>query len=200
MAADDRAAKRERILDAAERVFARFVPDEVGLREIADEAEVSHGLVTHYFGTYAALIEATLARRLAAARDAMFARLAVGQFGPDDLPLMDGLAELVKDPLTLRLLSWAMMSGRARSPQLLGDRGLRMVVDSVQARLEALGLPVPPRERIEFSVIAAISLALGFAIAGDAMYGAMGGTSPFDRDAVFAEIKVMVKRYVDRRS
>lgn len=180
-------------------MFARFVPDEVGLREIAEEAEVSHGLVTHYFGTYAGLIEATLQRRLATARAAMLERLVGASFGTGDLPLLDGLAELIHDPLTLRLLTWAIMSGRARTPELLGDRGLKLVVDGIEARLRALGLDVPPRERLEFSVMAAIAMAVGFAIIGDMMHLGLGRPDGFDRDAAFREIKVMVKRYVDRR-
>src|SRR4051812_23554771 len=60
---------RERILEAAERVFATHLPDVVGLKDVAREAGVSHALVTHYFGTYAALVEATLERRFDKVRD-----------------------------------------------------------------------------------------------------------------------------------
>lgn len=190
---------RQTILDAAERVFTRFVPDEVGLREIAEEAEISHGLITHYFGTYAGLIEATLARRLTGARTAMLERLVGATFTPDEVPLVEALAELIHEPLTLRLLGWAMMSGRSRRHEFLGDRGLRLVADGITARLAALGLPAPPRERIEFAVAASVALALGFAIAGDAMDASLGREPPFDRSAAFREIKVMIRRYVDRR-
>src|SRR5687767_8513778 len=66
---------RQELLDAAERVFSQSSPDEVGLKEVAREAGVSHALITHYFGTYAGLIEATLHRRLIALRETMVARL-----------------------------------------------------------------------------------------------------------------------------
>src|SRR5438270_10047106 len=66
---------RTELLDAAERVFARSQPDQVGLREIALEAGVSHALVTHYFGTYAGLVEATLERRVRALRAELLARV-----------------------------------------------------------------------------------------------------------------------------
>ena len=42
---------RQEIVDAAERVFAASQPDQVGLKEVAREAGVSHALITHYFGT-----------------------------------------------------------------------------------------------------------------------------------------------------
>src|SRR5262249_27617645 len=61
---------RQEILDAAERVFARSQPDQVGLKEVAREAGVSHALITHYFGTYAGLLEAALERRIRATREA----------------------------------------------------------------------------------------------------------------------------------
>ena len=50
-------AKQE-IMDAAERVFVEFQPDQVGLKDVAREAGVSHALITHYFGTFANMIEA----------------------------------------------------------------------------------------------------------------------------------------------
>ena len=60
---------RALILEAAERVFATHLPDVVGLKDVAREAGVSHALVTHYFGTYSALVEATLERRFFKLRD-----------------------------------------------------------------------------------------------------------------------------------
>jgi len=54
---------RSVILDAAERVFAEKGPDAAGLKDVAAMAGVSHALVSHYFGSYDALVEETLARR-----------------------------------------------------------------------------------------------------------------------------------------
>src|SRR5262245_288147 len=67
---------RTHILDAADAVFRDHLPDGVGLREIADAAGVSHGLITHYFSTYDGLVAAVIARRLEAARASAFAHLA----------------------------------------------------------------------------------------------------------------------------
>ena len=91
------------------------MPAEVGLREVAEAAGVTHGLVTHYFGTYDALVAATLARRLDAARDQVLTKLISAAFGPEELPLIDSLIELVHDPLTMRLLTWSLVSGRTDS-------------------------------------------------------------------------------------
>src|SRR6185503_1118148 len=70
----DPATARQELLDAAERVFAQRQPDRVGLKEVAREAGVSHALITHYFGTYAGLLEATLERRNRATREAALVR------------------------------------------------------------------------------------------------------------------------------
>lgn len=193
---------RRLILDAAERTFARFMPAEVGLREVAEAAGVTHGLVTHYFGTYDELVAATLARRLDATRDQVLARLVSASFGPDELPLIDALIELVHEPLTMRLLTWSLVSGRGGPPAVLGGArpGLTVVIDGIIARITRLGHPAPPRARIEFATMAALAMALGFAIAGPALHAALGADDAYDRAAVQAELKVMVRRYVDRRA
>src|SRR5678809_1213445 len=66
---------RAAILDAAERVFGRRDPGDVGLKDIGRQAGVSHALITHYFGTYAGLVQATLERRLVAVRMRIAERL-----------------------------------------------------------------------------------------------------------------------------
>ena len=55
MAAD---AKRQVILDAAVRVFARQGYDATPVGDIASEAGVAYGLVYHYFGSKDAVLEA----------------------------------------------------------------------------------------------------------------------------------------------
>ena len=47
---------RQELLDAAERLFRDLPPDQVGLKDIGREADVSHALVTHYFGTYVGVV------------------------------------------------------------------------------------------------------------------------------------------------
>ncbi len=72
-AADARPDRRQAILLAAERLFARFGYHAVSIRQIADEAGVPLALVGYYFGPKNALFEAifahwnpTIERRLAA--------------------------------------------------------------------------------------------------------------------------------------
>jgi AcrR family transcriptional regulator len=54
-----------------------------GLKDVAREAGVSHALVTHYVGTYAALVDEALASHVRRCRAAFFERFA--QSGDDDV-------------------------------------------------------------------------------------------------------------------
>src|SRR5215471_13808285 len=93
---------RAHILDAADRVFRDQLPDAVGLREIAAAAEVSHGLVTHYFSTYEGLVAAVITRRLEAARSSAFVHLAQMTFAKDEAPLVSVLIDLIQDRTLVR--------------------------------------------------------------------------------------------------
>jgi TetR/AcrR family transcriptional regulator len=67
---------RERILDAAHRVFLRKGTAGSRTQEVADEAGVNKALVHYYFGTKAALADAIFERALAALMPLVFGILA----------------------------------------------------------------------------------------------------------------------------
>src|ERR1043165_201223 len=97
---------RQEIVDAAERVFGAAQPDQVGLKEVAREAGVSHALITHYFGTYAGLIEATLERRLRWLRETMLSRLREAGALSRPGELLEIVFRALEDPVHLRLMRW----------------------------------------------------------------------------------------------
>lgn len=155
---------RELILDAAERVFLHALPDAVGLRDIAREAGTSHALVTHYFGTYEGLTRATLERRIEAMRRRAIERLAHATFSGQDYPMLDLLLEFVEDPVMVRLIAWALLTGR--SDALPGPPGaLHPLLDAFEARARQLGWEPPPRAQLELLVTGAMAMAFGLAIA-----------------------------------
>ncbi|MBO6766108.1 TetR/AcrR family transcriptional regulator [Maricaulis sp.] len=61
--ADRREESRERILDAAEALFAEAGFEAVSMRQIATESGVDTALIHYYFGTKAGVIDAVLERR-----------------------------------------------------------------------------------------------------------------------------------------
>src|SRR4051794_10582912 len=93
---------RGEILDAAERVLADHPPDVIGLKEIARDAGVSHALVSHYFGTYAELIEAVLQRRLRRRREPALAQLRDTGRAIVARDLVDAMFAMLDDALYMR--------------------------------------------------------------------------------------------------
>ena len=165
---------RALILEAADRVFALHLPDAVGLKEVAREAGVSHALVTHYFGTYAALVEAALERRFALLRESLVRQLFVldekATAGELLAAYRAAIARDAADPVTVRLATWAMMSGRTTQDDFFAHRvqGLRLFTDALEQRTDV------PREDLEFAVIASFALAVVWTVGGHALAGALG--------------------------
>ena len=167
---------RSELLDAAERVFADHQPDQVGLKEIAHAAGVSHALVTHYFGTYAGLIEATLERRVRALREVMLERVReVGALG-QPARLLGLLFQSLGDPVHIRLMRWLFASERpaASHALALADQGLQRISLEVA---KALVGPSPPPARViavENALLTAVSAAYGYAMGKGAFALALG--------------------------
>jgi AcrR family transcriptional regulator len=175
------------ILDAAERVFAERLPDSVGLKEIGHEAGVTHGLVTHYFGTYDALVEATLERRIRRTREGLIpVVVSLLATDADASSLLQAYRDAVRgaasDPATVRLGTWAMMSGRAAATDFFPHReqGLKLFVDALESRSNA------SREDLEFLVMVSFSLAVTWELGGGALSGALGHKQTPERTAAFA--------------
>src|SRR5687768_15092191 len=124
---------RQELLDAAERLFGRERPDDVGLKDVAREAGTSHALITHYFGTYAGLVESVLQRRLMRLREATFEQLrdasVLGR--PDEL--IASLFRTLGDPVHVRLMKWVLASGQMESPQVfaLQQQSVQLIANQV---------------------------------------------------------------------
>jgi AcrR family transcriptional regulator len=177
---------RTTILDAADRVFARHLPDSVGLKEIGQEAGVSHALVTHYFRTYGGLVEAALERRFTRLRESLVKQLVVA------LDAKASVAEILTtyraaiardagDPVTVRLAVWAMMSGRTAEEDFFANRvqGLRLLADALESRSNV------SREDLEFCLVASFALSVVWTVGGPVLAGALGKKRPKGHDARF---------------
>jgi AcrR family transcriptional regulator len=166
---------RAELLDAAEQLLSERGPDAVGLRDVAQRAGVSHGLITHYFGTYDALVEAVFARRIERIASDVVLKLEQAVVAPSVEVLVRLLLASVSEPIHLRLVAWAMLSGRANSLDFLPGRqqGLRGIADAVQraaaVAAERNGTLAPSQEDVDYALL----LALG------AVYGYGLGKAPF---------------------
>jgi AcrR family transcriptional regulator len=85
MAADD---KRQRILDAAVRVFARQGYETSPVGAVAKEAGVAYGLVYHYFGSKDAVLEAVFREQWGRLLAAVALAEETGESAPEQLGLV----------------------------------------------------------------------------------------------------------------
>jgi AcrR family transcriptional regulator len=174
-------------------------PDAIGLKDVAAEAGVSHALVTHYFGTYDALVEAALEERSRALRDTLVRNMSsAGEGG-----IREGLSilfEALRDPLYGRLAAWAILSGRSRRADFFArkERGLARVADVLEARLPKKRRP--PRDEIELLLVLVLTSSIGWAMGREALLAALE-RDPNDEgaDAWFEEgLAALVGRALER--
>ncbi|MBA3459822.1 MAG: TetR/AcrR family transcriptional regulator [Deltaproteobacteria bacterium] len=166
---------RQELLDAADRVFVEFQPDQVGLKDIGREAGVSHALITHYFGTYAGLIEAALERRIRKLREHILERIQHPGALQRPSELLGILFDALADPVHLRLMRWLLASERPSAAFAFGlqAQGLQLISRRVAAALS----PSPTLDmidKIELTLLTAVSAAYGYAMAKYALVGALG--------------------------
>ncbi|MEO7094190.1 MAG: TetR/AcrR family transcriptional regulator [Polyangiales bacterium] len=189
---------RLEILDAADRVFIEFQPDQVGLKDVGREAGVSHALITHYFGTFAGLIEAALERRISKLRETMLERLR--QAGALSRPseLIGILFAALEDPVHLRLMRWLLASERPSAAYAFGlqAQGLQVISRQVATALD----PAPSAQmidKVELALLTAVSAAYGYALAKYALVGGLGRQASAELDAeVQKTLAAMVQAHI----
>jgi TetR/AcrR family transcriptional regulator, repressor for neighboring sulfatase len=183
---------RAHILAAAKRVFAERGPDAAGLKEVAAEAGVSHGLVTHYFGTYEGLVEAALEETAEQGRLAILERLAEAGGSPnssgDVRAMIEMFVDIIEQPLHGRLLAWAMLSGRMADASFFARRvqGPKIVADAIEARLR-LQYPEAAidRDEIDRLIVLVMTVGFGHSVARGVLSDALGRPNDATERAAF---------------
>jgi AcrR family transcriptional regulator len=187
---------RTELLDAAERLFRELPPDQVGLKDIGREADVSHALVTHYFGTYDGLVEAVFERRTLNLRARVLERLAVGGVTEAE-QLVDLLFTTFEDPVHLRLMKWLIASERGDAGAIaLRDKGLKFVAEQVANALDPK--PTPEfREMVELALVTTVSAAFGYAATKVSLASSIGQpVSPVLDRKVRKTLTAMLQAYL----
>lgn len=191
---------RALIMDATEGLFRTKLPDTVGLAAVARAAGVSHSLVSHYYGTYEALVEAALERRVSRVREQLVAAaMRAYSEAADTSSLLatyqGALADAVTDPVTMRLAIWALLSGRSSAADFFPARGqgLRAFADMIVAREG----PAATRERVEFALVTSFSLIVTWSLGKKALLAAMGKKPGLESDEWFEqELGRMLRTYL----
>lgn len=164
-----RAASTERMLDAAEELFAQYGFDGVSVRDIAEVAGVSHALVHRYLGNKEEIYRAVLKRNedviLAAAGD-----------NPD---LIDSVRMMYREGLThhqryLRLVAQSALQGIPFESSIVRFSATERLVRLARHQVEAAG----PQRRESLDprlvIAAVVSLYLGWAATGAWLVKATG--------------------------
>ncbi len=177
---------RRTILDAALALLAHHGPDAIGLKDVAKKAGVSHALVSHYFGTYDGLVEAAFADHLTRQRVDGLARMARAL--PNPAAWLDIAFDQLANPLTGRLLIWAMLTGRLEREDfvVLRDRGMAQTVDLLEAYLKAAGSETD-RDTLERGTLIGFCAAIGYNLGRGALWGSLGRRASVERDAAFKQ-------------
>lgn len=165
---------RALLLETAVRLLAEHGPDGVGLKDVARAAGVSHALVTHYFGTIGALVDAALERHADEQR-AQLLELIQERRDAGPRAWMGAFFAWIQRPDTARLVAWALMTNRKAKNDFFSRRvrGAKRVADAVEARLANDGRPAA-RPDLEFVILLLIAAGHGYALGREAFWASLG--------------------------
>lgn len=191
------------LLDAAERVFLERSPDSVGLRDIAGEAGVSHGLITHYFKTYEGLVEAVFNRRTAQTAQRVVQRFAEMGSTPSAEEIVQLMLSIVSEPVHLRLVAWSMLTGRALQPDFIAGRqhGLEPIADAIHSaalsEAKRRGARAPSRDDVDYALLLAVGAAYGWGLGKPVFLAALGRKiTPRSDQEVMSRLATMVRALI----
>jgi AcrR family transcriptional regulator len=186
-------AAREAILLAADQLFAADGPEHVGLAQIAAAAGVTHGLVTHYFGTFAGLVREVFRRRNRLAAATVLEQVMAARETGDVTGLGRFAVDYVSDEVRARLFLWLRTHEPPRAPE--GEPKnplLRALVDAIEHALPALqqrhAVPAMSRERIELLVLLTLAAGHGWAIGKQAWLRGLGRDPGPEVDEAFRSL------------
>jgi TetR/AcrR family transcriptional regulator, repressor for neighboring sulfatase len=152
---------RALILQAAERVLGEKGPDRATLRDVAQTAGVSHALVTHYFKTYDALVQAVFDARLMGIWNFATSFQASNTERPPIHELLRAVLRLMSEPIHRRLATWASMDDQGTEFHRARTQWFRE-----QASLLEKHTGLPADDKSDGLLLLSIAALFGFSIGG----------------------------------
>jgi len=187
-----RSANSERILDSAQELFAKYGPGAVTIRQVAEQAGVTHTLVHRYFGSKDDLIRAVVdrvdVRRTATAKSAA----SLGDAYQEALPLV-----MAQRDHSMMLVRSAMEGTEYVSlAERIKTTGAMVALARKTAASGARPSP-PPRDIDPRVLVSAISaMILGWASVEDWVWPT-AGLDPADKDEVYRQLREIVGYVAD---
>ncbi|MFV8749889.1 TetR/AcrR family transcriptional regulator [Nannocystaceae bacterium ST9] len=180
---------REAILAAADRLLAAEGPESVGLAAVAREVGVTHGLVTHYFGTFAGLVREVFVHRNRVAAAKLLEQIVAAREQQDASALARFAIDFVTDEVRARLFLWL----RFNDPGGGSGQGatlLRVLIDALERELPNLvgDRPPPSRELIEDVVLLTLAAGHGYAIGKRPWLRGLGRADDPEADEAFRRV------------
>lgn len=165
------------ILDAAVREISKQGPAACGLKEIASTAGVSHALITHYFGTYEKLVEATIDEAMSQTRERLIERLLKIQ-DPTPERMVQVYMDIALEPWYGRLISWALFNDHDASAPMLKRMvpQLKLMAAATEYVFSKEG-EAPSRETTEALLVCVWAVVVGY-VAGNAFFWTALGRKP----------------------
>jgi AcrR family transcriptional regulator len=168
--------------------MATMGPDRAGLKEVAAEAGVSHGLVTHYFGTFDQLVEAAFHAQADEFRDGLIEKIA--NHDSDARPVVQYVLDQLSDPEFGRFVGWAMLSGRFGKEDFFPRRqqGPKAVADAIEHMAKTRYGKAPDRDDLETLMVLIWCAGIGYSLARSDLWSWYGREHTKERDDRFREL------------
>jgi TetR/AcrR family transcriptional regulator, repressor for neighboring sulfatase len=165
-------AARNAALETARDLLVRAGPQALTLPAVAKRMGMTHGNITHHFGSVGALHAALVAQM--AAELTLAVNGAVAQLrtqGADPIKIVDALFDAFSKDGAGRLVSWLASTGNMAALEPLFTTVAKIV------RELSLGTPRPGEERelsVRQNALVLMATALGNALIGDRLHAAVG--------------------------
>jgi TetR/AcrR family transcriptional regulator, repressor for neighboring sulfatase len=183
------------ILDAAVREISKQGPAACGLKEVASAAGVSHALITHYFGTYEKLVEATIDEAMTQLRQRLIERMLKVQ-DPTPERMVQVYVDIALEPC------WALFNDHDASAPMLKRMIPQMKLMAAATEYVFSKDHEPPsREQTEALLVCVWAVVVGY-VAGNAFFWTALGRKPSpSRDRLVRDtLAALAKTYGRERS
>lgn len=182
-------AARQHILDAAVRAISKDGPAACGLKEVAAEAGVSHALITHYFGTYEALVEAAIGEAMGQLRERLLSQL-LKLHKPTPEAMAQLYMDLALEPWYGRLVSWAFFNYRDAPSDYVKQLVPQMKLMAAATEYVFSDSPhgAPSRDQAEALLVSLWALVVGYVVGNTFFWHALGRKPGPARDRLVREM------------